>query len=103
PVMAGELPVVAATDAAAHVGQMATVQGVVVNVHISSKGNAFLNFGHAYPDQVFSGVIFASSVAQFGDLTRYQGKQVQVTGQISLYKGKPEIILETPYQLRPVE
>ena len=97
---AGEPAVIADTDAAAHVGQMATVQGLVANVYTSSKGNVFLNFEYPYPNEVFSGVIFSSSAAQFGDLTAYQGKQVQVTGQIRLYKGKPEIILQSPNQLR---
>jgi hypothetical protein len=102
-VMADEPAVIAATDAAAHVGQTATVQGLVASVYVSQKGNAFLNFGAAYPNEVFSGVIFSSSAAQFGDLTRYQGKQVRVTGLIKLYKGKPEIILESPDHLRPVQ
>jgi DNA/RNA endonuclease YhcR with UshA esterase domain len=29
----------------------------------------------------------------------YQGKQVQVTGRVTLYKGKPEIIVQSPDQL----
>src|SRR5260370_31556690 len=99
-VIADEPAVIAAADAAAHVGQTATVQGLVASVYVSQKGNAFLNFGAPYPNQIFSGVIFSSSAAQFGDLTRYRGKQVLVIGQIRLYKGKPEIILESPDQLR---
>jgi hypothetical protein len=100
PAFADQPAVISDTDAAAHIGEMATVQGLVANVYTSSKGNVFLNFEYPYPNEVFSGVIFSSSVAQFGDLTVYQGKQVQVTGQIRLYKGKPEIILESPDQLR---
>jgi len=98
--IANDLPVIADTDAAAHVGQMATVQGLVAEVYTSSKGNVFLGFENPYPNEVFSGVIFSSSVPQFGDLNAYQGKQVQVTGPIRLYKGKPEIILDSPSQLR---
>ena len=100
PAIADEPAVIADTDAAAHVGEMATVQRLVANVYTSSKGNVFLNFEYPYPSEVFSGVIFSSSAAQFGDLTAYQGRQVQVTGQIRLYKGKPEIILQSPNQLR---
>ena len=91
---------IADTDAAAHVGQVATVDGLVANVYVSSKGNCFLDFENAYPNEVFSGVVFAPSAAQFGDLNIYRGKRVQITGQIQFYKGKPEIILDSPNQLR---
>jgi hypothetical protein len=100
---ADEPIVIADTDAAAHVGQIATVQGFVASVYVSQKGNAFLNFERSYPNEIFSGVIFAPSVAQFGDVTKYQGKQVRVTGQITLYKGRPEIILRSPDQLQRVQ
>jgi hypothetical protein len=93
-------PVIADTDAAAHVGQTVTVEGLVAVVYKSPKGGYFLDFENAYPNEVFSGVVFAPSAARFGDLTTYRGKRVQITGQIRLYKGKPEIILETPDQLR---
>jgi hypothetical protein len=100
--LADQPTAIADTDAAAHVGQSVTVQGLVAEVFVSSKGNTFLDFENAYPNEVFSGVVFAPSAAQFGDLTAYRGKRVQITGQIRLYKGKPEIILETPDQLRLV-
>jgi len=101
--IAGDPTLVADTDAAAHVGQTATVQGLVAQVFTSSKGNVFLDFENPYPNEVFSAVVFSSSASQFGDLTAYQGKQVQVSGQIRLYKGKPEIILNSPSQLRLVQ
>jgi len=98
--VADDPSVITDTDAAAHVGQMATVQGLVAQVYTSSKGNVFLDFEYPYPNEVFSGVVFSLSAPQFGDLTAYQGKQVQISGQIQLYKGKPEIILNSPSQLR---
>jgi len=98
--IADDAPIIADTDAPAHIGQIATVQGLVAEVYTSSKGNVFLDFENPYPNEVFSGVIFSSAVPQFGDLNAYQGKRVQVTGPIRLYKGKPEIILDSPIQLR---
>jgi hypothetical protein len=98
--LADQPPIIADTDAAAHVGQVATVEGLVANVFVSSKGICFLDFEGAYPNEVFSGVVFSSSAARFGNLTTYRGKRVQITGQIRLYKGKPEIILESPGQLQ---
>ena len=90
---------IADTDAAAHVGEVATVEGLVVNVFVSSKGIVFLDFENKNPDEVFLGVVFTSPATQFGDLTTYQGKRVQITGQIRLWEGKPEIIVKSPYQL----
>jgi len=99
--LAGQ-PVIADTDAAAHVGQTVTVEGLVAVVFKSPKGGYFLDFENAYPNQLFSAVVFASSAAKFSDLTSYRGKRVQITGQVRLYKGKPEIILDSPDQLRLV-
>ena len=90
---------IADKDAAAHVGQTVTVEGLVANVYVPSRGTCFLDFESAYPNEVFSGVVFSSSAGRFGDPAGCWGKLVQVTGQIRLYKGKPEIILETPDQL----
>lgn len=97
-------PVAAATisdaQAISHVGQTATVQGSVSNVHVSGKGTVFINFGDAYPDQDFTAVIFASSATTFGDVNRYSGHKLAVTGPITMWKGKPEMILRTPASLR---
>jgi len=93
-------PVIADTDAGAHVGQTVTVEGLVAVVYKSPKGGYILDFENAYPNEVFIGVVFASSAAKFGDLTSYRGKRVQITGQVRLDQGKPEIILNSPEQLR---
>ncbi len=88
------------TEAAAHVGQTATVEGVVANVFTSRAGNTFLNFGRPYPRQSFTAVVFRSAADRFPDLHPLEGKRVRVTGVITLYRGRPEIILERPDQLK---
>ena len=88
------------TAASRYVGQTVTVEGLIVSVHTSRGGNSFLNFGAAYPNQVFSVVIFRDAAARFGDLHRWEGKRVRVTGRIQLYQGKPEIILNDPEALK---
>jgi len=45
------------TEASRHVGQKATVEGVVVTVFTSNNGNTFINFGGKYPHQTFTGWI----------------------------------------------
>jgi len=95
----GSTPRYSIDEVGAHIGEYATVTGMVAEVFSSSKGTAFLDFGAAYPHQAFSAVIFGRDAAQFDNLRAYQGKTVSVTGKIRLYRGKPEIIVNSPEQL----
>jgi hypothetical protein len=88
-----------AADAAKHVGETATVTDRVDGFHQSSKGNIFLNMGGKYPNQAFTAFIPSSSAAQFPNPQQYEGRTVSVSGKISLYKGKPEIIVNSPSQI----
>lgn len=85
--------------ASKHVGEMTTVVGYVVSVRTTRSGTTFLNLGHPYPNQSFTGVIFRSNAAQFPNPNQWQGQRVLVTGRIRLYQGKPEIILENATQI----
>jgi hypothetical protein len=90
-------------DAATHIGQNATVCGVVASTkfdgHLKSQPT-FLDFGKPYPQQVFTAVIFGANRAKFGTPeTAMQGKRVCVSGSIREYRGRPEIILSDPSQL----
>ena len=49
------------SEAAQHIGQKANVEGVVILVSTSKKGNAFINFGGVYPNQTFTGWIPAGT------------------------------------------
>jgi hypothetical protein len=90
-------------DAAKHVGEDATVCGLVASakyVSQSKGGPTFLDFGKPYPNSIFVALILGSDRAKFGTPEKeLQGKQVCVTGKIRLYEGKPEIILSDPKQL----
>lgn len=90
---------IAYTDAPRHIGDMASVRGTLVNAHTSKSGTVFLDFCQSYKGCPFSGVIFADDAKQFGDLARYAGSVVTLTGKISSYQGKAEIILSSPSQL----
>ena len=84
-------------DAARHIGQTATVCGVVASTkfdaHLKSQPT-FLDFGEPYPDQVFTAVIFGTDRAKFGTLeTALRGRGVCVSGSIRDEHGTPEIIL----------
>jgi len=86
-------------EAAKHVGETVTVTGKVESFHQSGKGNIFLNMGGAYPNQAFTAFIPSGSAGQFTNAQQYDGKTVSVSGKIQLYKGKPEIIVNSPSQI----
>jgi DNA/RNA endonuclease YhcR with UshA esterase domain len=88
-------------DARAHVGQTVTVEGVVSEVHVASgSGMTFIDMGGHYPANVFTAVIFRDDAGKFPNVAALNGKTVDVTGMIRLYKGKAEIILKTADQLK---
>lgn len=87
------------TEASKYVGRRASVQGTLYRAYTSKSGTVFLDFCPNYKTCPFTGVIFADDAKQFGDLSRYQGKTITLSGTISLYEGKAEIILSRPDQL----
>ncbi|TGD61990.1 nucleotide-binding protein [Tabrizicola sp. WMC-M-20] len=86
-------------DAAQHIGASMTVEGVVAQVSVSGGGTTFINFGGRYPDHVFYGVIFTSNAEDFPNVESLEGRSVALTGTVDLYKGKPQIILNSPDQI----
>lgn len=105
PVIKESTPVTTITPAAAVVkleeirtmiGKTVTVQGKI----FSSKdiGSMILaNMGAAYPNQLLTLAIKGDARPAAGQL---DGKTVTVTGQVIDYKGKPEIIITAPDQLK---
>lgn len=92
------IPVYPYTEAPAHIGERASVRGTLVSVYTSPRGTVFLDFCADYRTCPFSGVIFADNAEKFGDLSRYVGKTVTLTGVISSYRGRAEIKLSSPSQ-----
>jgi hypothetical protein len=45
-----------------HIGEDASVRGLVEQVSVSKKGHAFRNFGGRYPNQIFTGFVPAGNV-----------------------------------------
>ena len=89
-----------AAEANAHVGQQATVCGSVAGVHqaTGSKGEpTFINLDKPYPNQIFTILIWGSDLPNFGNPEgKYLGKQVCVTGTITIFKDVPEIVAHNP-------
>jgi hypothetical protein len=84
-------------EAASHIGQIVTVEGVA-HVHVARTAS-FFDMGGAYPNEAFQAVVFPNIAPIFGDLTRYDGKTVDINGRVREYRGKPEIILLSPSQI----
>jgi DNA/RNA endonuclease YhcR with UshA esterase domain len=90
-------------DAGSHIGETATVCGLVASAKYAANSRAqptFLNMGQPYPNEAFTAVIFGTDRAKFGQPeTTLSRKRICVTGQVRNYRGKPEIIVSDPSQL----
>lgn len=99
--------IVSVNDAPKYVGQYATVQGKVLKVEPSKTGTTF--FLRLTPQQNgFTVVIFPSVVALFKkdkiDVKSFEGKTIQVNGNIKFYQEYGyEILLDKPESIKEVK
>jgi hypothetical protein len=89
---------IGAAMAAQHYNENLVVTGLVAQVNFRSR-LVFLNFDKPYPDSPFAGVIFSPFTNQFTNLPSLEGRIVEVTGMITNYRNKPEIVLTNAIQL----
>jgi DNA/RNA endonuclease YhcR with UshA esterase domain len=96
-----QTPTIAPAAAKDHVGEQVTVEGVVAEVHHAASGRAtFIDIGGRYPNNPFAVVIFESDAGKFPNVDALNGKTIDITGRIRLYRGAPEIILDDPGQIK---
>jgi hypothetical protein len=86
-------------EAGQHTGETVCISGRVMRVYTSRSESAFLDFCPNYRDCPFSSVIFASDRTKFGDLSALNGREVEIQGRISVYNGRPEIVIHDPEQV----
>lgn len=96
-------PIIAPERAASHVGEEVVVQGKVTQIVLSVNLTTHINFGGIYPKHVFTATVFKANQNLFPGVRDLDGKVVQVQGVVRLYRGKPEIVLTRPTQIRPAE
>lgn len=89
---------ISAEDAARHDGSLVTVEGVAREVHTARRAT-FIDLDGTYPDQPFSAVIFEDDVAKVGDVSDLQGRTVDITGTIRMYREHPEIVVTSRSQI----
>jgi hypothetical protein len=87
-------------NAASLVGKNVCVSGLVLRVYSAHSGNTFLDFCQDYRTCPFSSVIFAADVSKFNDLESWQGKRVEIRGDVVRYQGRAETIIHDPQQVR---
>jgi DNA/RNA endonuclease YhcR with UshA esterase domain len=98
--LAAQAQTISPADVKTHVGQTVTVEAAVSDVHTGRSGVTFIDIGGRYPDNEFAAVIFSGDAAKFPDVNALDGKTVAISGAVSLYQGRPEIILKSADQLK---
>ena len=100
--------VLTAAQAGDHVGETATVCGVVASARYaaSTRGQpTFLNLDQPYPNQVFTVVIWGSARGAFPQAPEmaYRAKRICVTGLIEAYRRSPQIVVAGPDAIRVMQ
>ena len=90
-----------------YVGQRITVCGYVAQVSTIDSINGvptYINMGGKYPHHSFTAVIWKKNLLSFegANLQDYTHQLVAITGEVVLYKGKPQITVYTPKQIEVV-
>ena len=88
------------SEAAKLTGQQACISGRVLRVFTSRTGNTFLDFCADYRNCSFTSVVFASDRPKFGDLSTLQGRDIELRGEVRLYRNQSEIVVSDPSQIR---
>jgi len=87
------------SEAKDHINENAAVTGYVADVVVREKV-AYLNFDKKYPKNTFTGVVFSEKFQEVGSLDEYKNKNIEIKGKITLYRDKPQIIINSKNQIR---
>jgi hypothetical protein len=85
-----------ASEAPKHVGEQATVCGIVANKHVASQSRGkptFLDIDKSYPNQSLTVVVWESDIGSVGSLPK--SGQICAIGRIDQYRGGAQIVLHT--------
>jgi DNA/RNA endonuclease YhcR with UshA esterase domain len=94
---------IASKDAEKHVGDTVTVYDKIYSTKLIENTNmVLLDMGGSHPNQYLTIVIKGEDRSKFNTKPEeyYEGRNVTVTGVIISYNGKPEIIVNSPEQLK---
>jgi len=91
-------------EAAQHIGDSAVVCDKVFGGRFLERtGITFLNLGDNFPDHLLTVVIRGTDrdKFKFKPEETLKNKRICVTGRISEYAGKPQIVITDPGQIKP--
>ena len=93
------VPVIGWAEAAGYYGRQVVVEGEVVSSY-RSAAVCFLNFNVDFNKDFFA-VIPSAAMPAFppNPEAEYRGRRVRITGTVREYKGRPQILLESPKQI----
>lgn len=96
-------PVISYKDAKLYLGQKVILQGEIIDSAVFDSVN-YLNFSKNY-QETLSLVIFSQNLNKFDyQPTEYLlNKKIKVLGKIKLYKDRPQIIIDNPYDISIVD
>jgi len=94
---------VSAVDAKNHVGKQVSVCGKVESATYAARTKGkptFLNLDRAYPNQIFTVVVWDTDRSKFGSPENdFRGKSIRVTGKVEMFRGSAEIVVNNPSQI----
>ncbi len=93
----------------ANVSKYAVIKGIVSGVDVSERSKViFLNFGNNY-NTSFSAVIYENKLPAFimagvnDPVDYYKNKTVKLEGFVRMINGKPEMVIESPSQIKIID
>jgi DNA/RNA endonuclease YhcR with UshA esterase domain len=106
-IRAADPPVIKVAEVAQHVDKEATVELVVQSSRLlDTRAFCFLNSEKEFDDKDnFTVAIRGAALDEFAakeikdPAEYYRGKTIRVTGKITLYKERPQIVVEGPKQI----
>ena len=94
-------PLVQAAEVKSYVGKTVVVDAAVSGIHHARSGSSvMLDMNGVYPSNAFTAVVFKSDLGKFSNLDALSGKTVRISGKVKIYRGKPEIVLSDPNQIK---
>lgn len=95
---------ISANEALSFIGADEIVCGIMASGTFSDESNGqptFLNLGRAYPDHVFTAVIWGRNRTKFSQPPEelYADKCICVSGEVSEFGGRPQIEIKSPDQV----
>lgn len=99
--MAKSQTTVSVKDVVNHVGKEVTLCDSVYSAR-SLENLSLLNLGGKFPKEVITVVVFKADKAKFekDPVALFENKRICVTGKVTLYKEKLQIVVNDPKQLK---